>query len=256
MLKAVLIDDEPKGMEILKWELENACPEVEILAMCETGKDGLKAIKEHEPDVVFLDIEMPYLNGFELLDLVPDVDFDVIFTTAYDQYALKAFKTTSAVDYLLKPIDEEELKKAVERVLEKREQRLALESLDFSKYPDDDEGTVKVDMKNIALPTFEGLVFIDPKQIIYCQSDNTYTHIYMKEDKNLLISKTLKEMEEMLGDRYYYRVHNSFIVNLNEIKNYVRADGGYLVMTNGEKVRVSRSKKEGLLKLFQRANKN
>lgn len=249
MLKAVLIDDEPKGMEILKWELENSCPEVEVMAMCETGKEGLKAIKELEPDVVFLDIEMPYLNGFELLDLVPDVDFDVIFTTAYDQYALKAFKTTSAVDYLLKPIDEDELKKAVQRVHQKRDQRVALESLDFSSYNGDREA--RATMKNIALPTFEGLVFIDPKQIIYCQSDNTYTHIYLKDNKNLLISKTLKEMEEMLGEGRFYRVHNSYIVNLNEIKNYVRADGGYLVMGNGDKVRVSRSKKEGLLKLFQ-----
>jgi len=243
MLKTILIDDEPNCLKVLEWELQNSAPNVEILALCNSGKEGLKAIQQHKPDVVFLDVDMPYMNGFEMLELLPDIDFEVVFTTAHDEYAVKAFKI-NAIDYLLKPIDEDELKAAIAKVEEKQK----VKGKSKNVISDDPRKNI---IRKIALPTFEGLVFVEVDQIIYCQSDNNYTKIFLKQEKDLFISKTLKELEELLGNYHFYRVHNSFVVNLNEIKNYVKADGGYLVMCNDDKVRVSRSKKESLLQLFQ-----
>lgn len=243
MLKAILIDDEPNCLKVLEWELQNSCPNVKILELCNSGKDGLKAIQKHKPDVVFLDVDMPYMNGFEMLELIPDIDFDVIFTTAHDEYAVKAFKI-NAIDYLLKPIDEDELKTAISKV----EKNQKTSKIKTGMVEDDPRKSI---IRKIALPTFEGLVFVEVDQIIYCQSDNNYTKIFLKTDKDLFISKTLKELEELLGNYHFYRVHNSYVVNLNEIKNYVKADGGYLVMCNDDKVRVSRSKKDSLLQMFQ-----
>jgi two-component system LytT family response regulator len=247
MLKAVLIDDEPNCLKMLEWELQNACPNVQIAALCESGKDGLRAIQSHRPDLVFLDVDMPYMNGFEMLELLPDINFEVVFTTAHDEYAVKAFKI-NALDYLLKPIDEEELKSAIEKAEEKKRN---YRSLDTKPNNDPRENVIR----KVALPTFEGLVFVEVGQIIYCQSDNNYTKIFLKSEKDLFISKTLKEIEELLGNYFFFRVHNSFLVNLNEIKTYVKADGGYLVMSNDHKVRVSRTKKDSLLQLFQTPGK-
>lgn len=247
MLKAILIDDEPNCLKVLEWELQNSCPNIKIVSLCNSGKEGLKAIQQHKPNVVFLDVDMPYMNGFEMLELVSDINFEVIFTTAHDEYAVKAFKI-NAIDYLLKPIDEDELKAAVAKVEDKHKNKRKSSAIGA----DDPRKNI---IRKIALPTFEGLVFVEVDQIIYCQSDNNYTKIFLKKDKDLFISKTLKELEELLGNYHFYRVHNSFVVNLNEIKNYVKADGGYLVMCNNDKVRVSRSKKESLLNLFQTPSK-
>lgn len=248
MLKAILIDDEPHCLKTLEWEIRQFPKDVKILEQCTSGKDGLKAIQNHQPDVVFLDVDMPYMNGFEMLELIPDINFEVIFTTAHDEYAVRAFKF-NAVDYLMKPIDEEELSRAIQRVKEK----IAVRQKNKPALEDD---PTKQIIRKIALPTFEGLVFVEVDQIIYCQSDNNYSKIFLKQEKDLFISKTLKEMEELLGSYHFFRVHNSYLVNLNEIKNYVKSDGGYLVMRNDDKVRVSRSKKESLLQLFQSLNRS
>ena len=248
MLNAILIDDETNCLKMLEWELKNNCPEVNILGMYDSGKEGLKAINSKKPDVVFLDIEMPYLNGFELFELIPNIDFDVVFTTAYDEYAVKAIKI-SAVDYLLKPIDGDDLKVAVGRVEEKKKNNIGSENIDFLKKQLED--TRRNAIKNLALPTYEGYVFVKLEDIIYCQSDNNYATVFLKTGKKILISRTLKEVAEMLTEQdNFFRVHNSFLVNLNEIKNYVKTDGGYLIMSNEGKVKVSRSKKDELLDLF------
>ncbi|NJL77283.1 MAG: response regulator [Saprospiraceae bacterium] len=167
MLKAVLIDDEPNCLRMLEWELQNACPNVQIAASCESGKEGLKAIQNYRPDLVFLDVDMPYMNGFEMLELLPNIDFEVVFTTAHDEYAVKAFKI-NALDYLLKPIDEDELKIAVEKAEDKKRNYRPHES----KVSNDPRESA---IRKVALPTFEGLVFVEVNQIIYCQSDNNYT---------------------------------------------------------------------------------
>jgi len=246
-LRAVIVDDEANCLKMLEWELSDRCPEVEVVRICSTGKAGLMAIKEEQPDIVFLDIEMPYLNGFEVLELVPEVNFDVIFTTAYDKFAVRAFKS-SATDYLLKPIDGDELRVAVDKVLEKRKQ--SAPNTDVKFLLQQLEAAKNNKIQRVALPTFEGLTFVQTDEIIYCQSDNNYCNVILTEGRKMLISKTLKEVEEMLSSDLFFRVHNSFFVNLKKVANYVKADGGALIMTNGDEVRVSRSRKDRLMELL------
>ncbi|RMG83967.1 MAG: response regulator, partial [Bacteroidetes bacterium] len=154
MLRTILIDDEVNCLKMLEWELKTACPEVEVLAKCETGKDGLKAIKDFRPDLVFLDVEMPYMNGFEMLELAPQIDFEVVFTTAYDEYAVRAFKI-SAIDYLLKPIDSEELRRAVEKVLRKKQLREPADNRRLDLLMETVKNPARTGVQNIALPTYD-----------------------------------------------------------------------------------------------------
>lgn len=246
-LKAILIDDEPECLRSMQHDLESHCPEVEIVASCISGKDGIKQINSLAPDVIFLDIDMPYINGFDLLEMVPNADFDVIFTTAHDQYAIKAFKI-SAADYLLKPIDPDELKAAVGKVSELRQNGHKNTQIEFliQQIKDLESNNVR----KIALPTFDGLEFITLDDIVYCQSDGAYSNVFFKDGNKLYISKTLRYLEDALCSFHFFRVHNSFIVNLNYIRKYSKSDGGALIMLNGERIRVSRSKKDELLGLF------
>jgi two-component system LytT family response regulator len=247
MLKAIVIDDEPECVRSLVIDLEKHCPGVEISAECTGGKDGIKAIHHHNPDIVFLDIDMPFINGFDLLEMVPNIDFEVIFTTAYDKYALQAFKI-SAVDYLLKPVDPEALKQAIQKVRLLKESGNAQKQISFLiqqiKDLENDE------VRKIALPTFDGLEFINLDDILYCQSDGAYSYVFFTDDTKLYISKTLRYLEDALCDFHFFRVHNSYIVNLKYVKKYAKTDGGLLILSNGEKVKVSRSRKEQLLNLF------
>lgn len=246
-LRAILVDDESNCLKMLEWELKDKCPEVNIVRTCSTGKAALLAIKEEKPDIVFLDIEMPYLNGFEVLELVPEINFEVIFTTAYDRFAVRAFKS-SATDYLLKPIDGEELRVAVDKVLKKKATNAP--NLDVSFLLQQLEDAKNNRVKRVAIPTGENITFVDVNDVVYCQSDGNYCHIYMKGEQKLFVSKTLKELEEILGEEMFFRVHNSNLVNLKEIINYSRNDGGVITMSNDAKVRVSRSRKDRLFELL------
>ena len=247
MLRAILIDDEPECLRSLSHDLGRHCPGVSIVAECDNGKEAIKAIHSNSPDVVFLDIDMPFINGFDLLEMVPDVDFEVIFTTAFDKYAIQAFRI-SAVDYLLKPIDTEALKLAVEKVRMLREKGSSSRQISFliQQIKDIENNNVR----KIALPTFDGLEFINMDDILYCQSDGAYSYVHFTDGTKLYISKTLRYLEDALCNFHFFRVHNSFIVNLNHVKKYSKTDGGLLILSNGEKVRVSRSKKDELLGLF------
>jgi two-component system, LytTR family, response regulator len=247
MLKAILIDDEPECLRSLAHDLKEHCQGIEILSQCDSGKAGIKKIHEHSPDVIFLDIDMPYINGFDLLEMVPNVDFEVIFTTAHDKYALQAFRI-SAVDYLLKPIDPIELKSAVEKVRMLRENGNTPRQIHFliQQLKDLESNNVR----KIAVPTFDGLEFVRLDDIIYCQSDGAYSNIYFGDGGKMYISKTLRYLEDALCTFHFFRVHNSFIVNLNHVRKYSKTDGGTLILTSGEQIKVSRSKKEELLKLF------
>lgn len=247
MLRAILIDDEPECLRSLAHDLVQHCPGVEILGQCDNGKDAIKEIHTLKPDVLFLDIDMPYINGFDLLEMVPDSDFEVIFTTAYDKYAIQAFRI-SAVDYLLKPIDTEALKEAVEKVRILREKGNGPRQIGFliQQIKDLENNNVR----KVALPTFDGLEFIHMDDILYCQSDGAYSHVFFTDGAKMYISKTLRYLEDALCNFHFFRVHNSYIVNLNHVKKYSKTDGGLLVLSNGEKVRVSRSKKDELLGLF------
>jgi two-component system LytT family response regulator len=241
MITAIIVDDELYSCESLATLLERYCPEVLVIDSCTSGEDALKSIRRHQPQLVFLDIEMPHMNGFEMLTKMPSIDFQLIFTTSYDQYAIKAIRF-SALDYLLKPIDREELQVSVSKVTQKLGQTLQqqlnilLQKLNGSS-----------PMQKIALTTMEGLQMVPVDHIISCESDSNYTIIYLKQKRKLTVSKTLKEIEEMLEDYSFLRVHHSHLVNLVEIDKYVRGEGGYLIMSDASKVDVSRSRKELLM---------
>lgn len=243
MIKAFIIDDEPGCCKTLSMLLERYCPELEVTGIFNNGLDALQAINAASPDLVFLDVQMPKMNGFEMLEKLPSINFHLIFTTSYDQYALKAFKF-SAIDYLLKPVDREELQKAVQKVLQ-RSQVSAAEQLQimFQKlyHP-------ASSINKIALPTMEGLQMIPIQSIISCEAHDNYTTLILKDNKKLVVSCTLKVIEEMLEDYSFIRVHRSFLVNLHEVEKYVKADGGYVVMSDGSNIYISRNKKEELLK--------
>lgn len=243
MLKAIIIDDEPYCCEILAAMLESDCPDVEVISICSNASDGLINIRQYSPDLVFLDVEMPRMNGFEMLEQLPSTNFHLIFTTSYDQYALKAIHF-SAIDYLLKPIDREELKKAVQKVKERQQVtipqqlEILMEKLKQNSNP----------ASKIALPTMEGLQMIPIETIVSCESDDNYTDIKLKTGKKLLVTRSLKEIEEILEQHSFIRVHRSYLVNLNEIEKYIKGEGGYLVMSDGTSIDVARNKKEVLLK--------
>jgi len=242
-MRAIIIDDEPYCCEALATLLERYCPDVKIADMCYSSETALKAIAEIQPHLVFLDVEMPHMNGFEMLEKLPSLDFQLIFTTSYNQYAIKAIRF-SALDYLLKPVDRTELVEAVQKALAKVNKNLPqqLESL-LQKW---NHPTSPV--QKIALPTMEGLQLLPVGTIISCASDSNYTIFHLKDKKKIIVSRTLKEVEEMLEDYSFFRVHHSYIVNLNEVEKYVKGEGGYLIMSDGSHIDVSRSKKEFLLK--------
>jgi len=246
MIKAIIVDDEPNCCETLATLLERYCPQVKVADICYSGQSALASIIELQPDIVFLDIEMPHMNGFELLEKLQAINFKLIFTTSYDQYAIKAIRF-SALDYLLKPIDREELQNAVKKAMQTLDRPVPqqFEAL-LQKWRKSGNGGQK-----IALPTMEGLQLIAIDQIISCESDRNYTTLYLKEKKKMIISRPLKEMEELLEDYSFLRVHHSYLVNLKEISKYIRGEGGYLVMSDGSSVDVSRSKKELLISKLQ-----
>jgi two-component system LytT family response regulator len=245
MLKAIIVDDEPYCCEILAAMLEAESPQVQVEAICNNGEEGLIAIRKYSPDLVFLDVEMPKMNGFEMLEQL-SVNFHLIFTTAYDQYALKAIRF-SALDYLLKPIDREELKKAVQ----KAEQRIQIPMAQQLEVLMQKIKKPLNPISKIALPTMEGLQMISIETIISCESDDNYTKLVLKNGKKLLVTRSLKEIEESLEQHSFIRVHRSYLVNLNEIEKYIKGEGGYLIMSDGSNVDVSRSRKEILMQKLQ-----
>lgn len=248
MISAILIDDEKNCLTSLAYELNNHCPDVKILAECQGGKEGLLAIKKHQPDIVFLDIDMPYINGFEMLEMLPEVNFATIFTTAHDKYAIQAFKI-SAVDYLMKPIFKEELIEAIAKVKSLKDSQSNQSKINFLI---EQMQAIETDtVKKIAFPVFEGVEFVKLSDINYCKGENNYTHVYLTDGTDLFISKTLRYVEEMLCDYHFFRVHNSYIINLDYVKKFVKSDGGYILMESGDSVSVSRTKKAQLLEMFQ-----
>ncbi|MCW3119626.1 MAG: DNA-binding response regulator [Chitinophagaceae bacterium] len=243
MINAIIIDDEPLCCKTLETLLKRYCPEVMVLKACTNGLEGLAAIPQLKPDLVFLDVEMPKMNGFEMLEQLPAVNFHLIFVTSYDAYALKAIKV-SAIDYLLKPLDREELQNSVQKVINRREAPLPEQLkiiLDKMKHP-------SAASHKIALPTMEGLQMVPVKSIISCEANDNYTTLVLKNSNKIVVSSTLKVIEELLDDHSFLRVHRSFLVNLDEIEKYVKGDGGYLVMSDNAHIYISRTNKEMLLK--------
>ncbi|MEP6585058.1 MAG: LytTR family DNA-binding domain-containing protein [Ginsengibacter sp.] len=242
MLTAIIIDDELKGRIALKQKLQDYCSDVKLKGEAQDGEEGMKLIEEHHPDIVFLDIEMPRMDGFEMLHRLPEKNFHLIFTTAYDQYAIKAIKY-SAFDYLLKPIDIEELKLSVSKINASQpiQTEKKLEVLDQNLHG-------KNVFNKIAISTLDGLLFFDISDIIHLEANSNYTNIYFNDRPKLTASKTLKDFEELLPADTFFRTHHSHLINLNFIKRYIKGDGGQIELKNGNYVDVSRRKKDEFLK--------
>lgn len=247
VIKAVIIDDEPYACQVLETLLKKHCPDVAVVAICQDPRKAAAAVDKIKPELVFLDIEMPHMNGFDFLEKCKPASFDVIFTTSYDQYAIKAIRF-SALDYLLKPVDPTELKDAVQKY---RERRAPVSQQQFEILLAKLQQPTLASAR-IALPTMEGLQIIPVSNIIFCSSSSNYTILTLKDKQKLTVSRTLKEIEEMLEEHRFLRIHHSYLVNLDEIKKYVRGEGGTVLMSDGSSVDVSRAKKEILLKKLLR----
>jgi two-component system LytT family response regulator len=246
MIKAVIIDDEKKSRETLRGLIQTFCNDITILAEADGFINGIEIIKKHNPEVVFLDIQMPDGSGFRLLESIKNITFDVIFTTAYDQFAIKAIRY-SALDYLLKPIVPEELQNAVEKVKQNRKKGNLKSNIEVLL---ENVSSGSNDPKKIVLSTSEGMHIVKVCDIIRCESDDYYTKFFLVDGKKIMVSKTLKENEQLLSEHNFIRPHKSHLVNINYIKSYIKTDGGYLVLTNDFKVPVSRRKKEKILEII------
>jgi two-component system, LytTR family, response regulator len=247
MITCVIIDDEPKCVETLSILIKMHCPEVSISATCNSGEEGIKAINQHKPDVVFLDIEMPVMNGFDMLEQFDKPLFHVVFTTAYNQFAIKAFRF-SALNYLLKPIDPDDLLVTVARLKESKG-TLLKDQLEILMQNMQNTMTRP---QRLALSTGDGLVFVNTKEVMYCRSESNYTHVILANGTKYLLARPLKEFEDALTGNDFFRIHNSYIININEIKKFVRSDGGYVIMNDGTQVTIARSRREEFFGMFEK----
>ena len=243
MIKAIIVDDERGARESLSKMVEKYCKEIEVVAKADSMKTALEAINSHHPDLVFLDIEMPNGNAFDLLAKLNEVDFDIIFTTAYDHYAIKAIKF-SAIDYILKPIDPEELMEAVNRFRNKKEQQETTNKKFKTLLSNLNPGNK---MKKVALAEGDGLIFINISDIIRCESDNNYTFIVLTDKRKIIVTRTLGEFEQLFIDENFMRIHRSHLINLNHIKKYMKGEGGTVIMDDDSHVEVSRRAKTEFL---------
>lgn len=245
MLQAIIIDDEPDNVKLLSLQLRLYCPQIEVVAECTKSEEGLKEIRRLQPKIVFLDIEMPRMNGFELLEKVGEINFSLVFVTAYDKFAVKAFRY-SAVDYLLKPIDTKELQQAIRKIEQQR--NIEAPQIEHLKQQYTSKHIVLPD--KLALPYQNGVTFVAVKDIIYCESDDNYTRFFLTDGQMYLVTKTMREVQEVLEEREFLRVHRQYIVNLNQIKKFVKGEGNYLVMQNNQTIPIARNQKEKLVQRF------
>jgi two-component system LytT family response regulator len=245
LLKAILVDDELSSLQNLQQKLTEFCPDVQVIATAQKPEDAILLIRRHKPDVIFLDIEMPRMNGFRMLDELGEYDFDIVFTTAYNHYAIDAIRV-SAFDYLTKPVAIKDLQQTVER-LALHMKRQTKEKMDLFR---DSLSSAKSQEEKVAIPTGHGLEFIPIKNIVHIESSSNYSKIFLSDGKNLFVTKLLGDFEEILQPYNFFRVHNSHLINLSHIKKYIRGEGGQVIMLNGDVIDVSRRKKDEFLKLI------
>lgn len=248
MVKAVIIEDEKKSRLALIALLERYCPNVILLGEADGMRTGISLIRSTKPDVIFLDIQMPDGSGFRLLEEVRDIELEIIFTTAFDQYAIKAIKY-SALDYLLKPIIPQELIDAVKKVEDKKIARNANTNQNIDVLLDNIKSK-SAEKQRIILTTAEKIHVININDILRCESDNYYTNFFFMDGTRLLISKTLKENENLLHEHNFVRPHKSHLINTKYIKGFLKNDGGYIVMTDGSEIPVSRRRKEEIMEII------
>ncbi len=243
-MKAILVDDEPDGIRTLHKLLELHCPEVQVIATCSNAAAAKQQILQAEPDVVFLDIQMPGKSGLDLLTELSDKEFEVIFVTAHNEYMLQALQY-SAADYLLKPVDEDRLIEAVQRVKLRLEadqkedhRKTLLHNLTKAGNPSE---------MRLCLPTLKGFIVLKLDDIIYCEAERSYTVFHLEGNRTVTVSRPLLEYDEVLKDTSFLRIHKSFLINLNHVKEYHRGEGGTVIMSNNAEIEVSRRKKEQFL---------
>jgi two-component system, LytTR family, response regulator len=243
-MRAIIIDDEEHCITTLRWTLDQYCKDVNVIGTANNGQQGIELINAHKPDLIFLDIEMPMLNGIEMLQQIEVIDFEVIFTTAYDHYAVRAIKL-NALDYLLKPIDKDELIEALEKIKTKqiklsKLQVNALQEVHKTKVPN-----------KIALSTSLGLQFVNLDNLVRIEGEGNYCNFILNDKKKILLSKKLKDAEDILKDNpNFFRAHKSHIINLKFVDKYTRGEGGEIVMEDGTIIALSRNKKDEFLELF------
>ena len=246
MIRAIIIEDETLSQEMLTLLLQRHKADVEIIDTCSNPNDGIESIAKHQPELVFLDIQMPKMNGFDMLKKISNINFEVIFTTAFDQYAIDAIRT-SALDYLLKPIDDEDLTAAIEkckeRMVEKKTKR-QFENLFnnlTNKNPLD---------KTLALSASDGISFVKMSDILRVEANGRYAKFYLLNKETILVSKTLGDFEDILSANQFFRIHDSSIINLNHVKKYIRGDGGTVLLSDNTEHDVARRRKEEFVKLI------
>jgi len=241
MIKAVIVDDEPKAIQGLSWELTNFSNDIEIIETFSNPEEAISYLNKNTPDCLFLDIQMPTMDGFQFLEKLSNKDFAVVITTAYDEYAIKALKH-EAIDYLLKPIDSDDLEDTIGKI-KKYNSRLAnsnkLEEVLISF-------NERFDKKKITINTDGKLIFLDVDDILFVESDGNYSTIVTNKQQNIVITKKLKEVDAILPEHYFFRIHNSFIVNLNKIKEFIKSEG-YVIMQSNHKIPVARQRKSDFL---------
>lgn len=246
-LKTIIVDDELDSRNILKTYVEKYCNDVEVLDLCENIIEAEASIKKHKPDLVFLDIEMPYGNGFDLIDKFDKIEFEIIFVTAFSQYAIQAFNL-SAVHYILKPIDIDELKEAVG----KTKLKIANSSdLNKTQILLDNLNNLNAQHKKIVLPLIDGFEVVPLKEILYCEADDNFTCFHFTTGGKAMICRNLKFYENNLKELGFCRIHRSTIINLEYVKKYVKGKGGSVFLEGGKELQVSNSRKEGFLKQFK-----
>ncbi len=245
-MTAIIVDDEKHCREVLEHLIGKHCPDKSLLDNCRDGPHALQVLQHQTPDILFLDIEMPGMNGFEMFEQCQPINFEIVFTTAYNEYAVKAIKH-SALDYLLKPIDKDELKLTVLRAKEHKANKPADRLNDLLNKLQN-----KKPSKRFAAATMEGLNMVNADDILYCESDSEYCKLFFIDGKSLLLSKTLKDVEEVLHHEEFCRIHNSYLVNLNHVQKYIKGEGGEVVMSNGVNLPVSRTRKQDFLKLLEK----
>lgn len=247
MIKAVIIDDQQNCIDDLSLLLKTHCPDVSVIASALSGKEGISTLKKHKPQVVFLDVEMQDMTGFEMLQQLSETNFHVVLTTAFDKYAIQAIRF-NALDYLLKPVRKIELVEAVTRAAN-TPTALTLQQIKNLK---ETSQNIQVPQNKIALTTSEGLEYVKLEEIIYCLAEESYTNVYLTNKTQLLVSKSIGKLDEVIDGNGFYRTHNSSLINLSHVKKFVRTDGGYVVMSNGDTVTVARNRKEEFLELFNK----
>ncbi|CAM1345808.1 LytR/AlgR family response regulator transcription factor [Tenacibaculum crassostreae] len=244
MLKAVIVDDEPKAIQSLSWELSNFDEDVEIIETFTEAEIAINYINKTDIDCLFLDIEMPTMDGFQLLERLENKNFAIIITTAYNEYAIKALKN-QAIDYLLKPIDSDDLEQTIGRIKEHHKKSDSSEKVEKIL----SEFNKKFNRRKITINTDGKLIFLTEDEILFVESDGNYSTIHTSNGKKIVVTKKLKEINSLLPEDHFFRIHNSFVINLNKIKEFLKSDG-YVILEDNHKIPVSRQRKSDFLEKF------